>query len=340
MRWLMPVPNAFSTASFAAKRAAMCSYCRRLRRQYSSSRSVNSVSCRCSSSSTSRRSRSTPTASMPTRTFSSARRSVATGLDHVDQVLDREERDDLLGLQGALELTGVDLRHDLVELLGSLGRDDLVRIRELVVRDAALDVVAEIRGLDLHAGALLDAEQDVEQVDRLGSEVVHQRGFGRHLVVVQRESLDHGLLYGTVHIGHAMYLLLLGNSLRSDTNPAPVGRSKGLPNSDLGGYPAVHGEQRARDVTGAGARQEDGRLSDLLHRGEALLRDLLGDPLAAVLLHQAGDHVGRREAREHGVDADPEARELDSAAAGEGVDGALGCGVVGLVGPAPLAHHR
>jgi hypothetical protein len=105
-------------------------------------------------------------------------------------------------LQLAREIGRIGLGHHLVQLLGAGLADDLVLVRELVVGDAALDVLAEVRGLDLDAGALLDPEQDVEQVDRLGAEIVHQRRLGGHLVVVERKRLDHRFLHRTVDVRH------------------------------------------------------------------------------------------------------------------------------------------
>src|SRR5437588_5527246 len=93
----MPVPNAFSTASLAANRAAMWSYELGRRRQYSSSAGVNTSSRTRASSLARRATRATATMSTPVRTRGLAGRGTCTLLHEVGQVLDREVVDDLLG---------------------------------------------------------------------------------------------------------------------------------------------------------------------------------------------------------------------------------------------------
>src|SRR5918992_4465233 len=95
-----------------------------------------------SSSLTKRVTRSTPTMSTPTR----IRRlgGACTLRDQIGQVLHREVVDDLFGLQLAAKLIRIDLRHDRLQLLEALVGDDLVLVAELVVGDAALDVLSEV----------------------------------------------------------------------------------------------------------------------------------------------------------------------------------------------------
>src|SRR5437868_3239946 len=93
---------------------------------------------------TRRATRPTPTMSTPTRSRRSGTCRPSPLLHHVGQVLDREQLDHVLRVQGAALLVLVDLGHDLLELLEALLADDLVLVAELVVRDAALDVLGEV----------------------------------------------------------------------------------------------------------------------------------------------------------------------------------------------------
>src|SRR5262249_23111469 len=68
--------------------------------------------------------------------------------DHVGQVLDREVHDHFLGRELVFVLVRVDLRHHRREVLEALARD-VAAGAELLLRDAALDLVAEVGGLDL-----------------------------------------------------------------------------------------------------------------------------------------------------------------------------------------------
>src|SRR2546426_9089446 len=92
-----------------------------------------------------------------------------TGSDEVGQVLHGEEPDHPLRLKVTRERVRVDLWHHLLELSQTGLGDDALGVTELVVRDAALNVLADVGGLDLDARGPLDPEQHVEQVDRLGS---------------------------------------------------------------------------------------------------------------------------------------------------------------------------
>src|SRR4051812_24708338 len=152
--------------------------------------------------------RSTATTSIPTR--SSGGGESGTLGDQIGEVLDAEQVDHTLGRQGAQQRGGIDLRHDRLQVGEARLGDDLALIAELVVGEAALDVLGEIGGVDLHAGAALDSEQHVEQVDRLRAELVGQRGVGRCLVGLERECLAHGFTDGEVDVGLVHRVLLRG----------------------------------------------------------------------------------------------------------------------------------
>src|SRR5207248_43934 len=108
-------PIAFITASLAAKRAARCSSGRLARRQYSSSRGVNMLSSAPAFSASSRSSRATETRSMPVCTCCSASGDGDPLCQRVDQVVDGEQLDDVLGPQLAAQGVRVDLRHRALE---------------------------------------------------------------------------------------------------------------------------------------------------------------------------------------------------------------------------------
>src|SRR3954454_5113426 len=110
------------------------------------------------------------------------------------------------------------------------------------------------------------------------------------------------------------------------------------PGRERRGGPAVDDHERSGHVTGVAAREEHDQVRDVFDAAERLERNLLEDPLAAVLRDDALDELRRDEARKDGVDPDAEAGELERAAAGERVDGALRRRVVRLAEPAALAH--
>src|SRR6266851_5292958 len=193
MRSARPVPNAFNTASLAAKRAARCSYGRRAPEHAASSRAVNRV-CRIPGFSAARRStRSAPTRSTPTRICKSGDFRRRALRDHADQVLDGEQAHDLARLELASQLVGIELWHHLLEVGQSDRVDDARLIAKLLIWDATLDIGPKIRRLDLDPQFALEPEQDVEQIDGLGAQVTEQCGVGCHFVFFDAQRGNNGL---------------------------------------------------------------------------------------------------------------------------------------------------
>src|SRR6266511_3076847 len=117
--------------------------------------------------------RSTFVISTPTRMHSLA--GTGTLGDHILQVLDGKQAHDLLRLQLAGQRVRVNLRHDLLELGQTRRSDRAILIAELVVRNPPLDVSAEVGSLDLYSQLPLEAEQNIQQIDRLSAQITEQR---------------------------------------------------------------------------------------------------------------------------------------------------------------------
>ena len=77
---------------------------------------------------------------------------------------------------------------------------------------------------DLHAELLLEAHDELDQVQRIGVEVFDERGLGRDLLLVNAELLDDDLLesFEGGSVGHAFWLLhpMAGNASENAVHEA------------------------------------------------------------------------------------------------------------------------
>ena len=113
-------------------------------------------------------------------------------LDEPDDRLDGEDLADVPDLRVRLELREIRVREAGLQGGDPLGRHPPV-LHELGI---LLDVLGEEFPLrDLEAERLLEPEDDVKEVDRLGPEVARQRRVGRDLIVIHREGLHQNALH-------------------------------------------------------------------------------------------------------------------------------------------------
>src|SRR5262249_45505034 len=127
------------------------------------------------------------------------RSALQLSLDEVHQTLDGEELRELRDLRIALEIAEVDVRHALLEERETLGADlavlDQARVGHQVLGEelALLDLEWLLRRREL----LLEAEHDVEIVNRLRAEIAGEGGVERHFLGIDAQ----GVLEYFGHVG-------------------------------------------------------------------------------------------------------------------------------------------
>src|SRR3954452_1444466 len=112
-------------------------------------------------------------------------------LDEVAHVLDGELFAEVLHAGVSFESGQVGKRHALLELRHAggvyLAIFDVLGIGEDVFRE-------QLTALDLDSERFLEAEHDIEEVDRLGAEVTLERGNWLYFVLIDAERIDQRFL--------------------------------------------------------------------------------------------------------------------------------------------------
>ena len=96
--------------------------------------------------------------------------------------------------------------------------------------------------------------------------------------------------------------------------------------------PAIHVQNLPRDVVRVTRTEKPNRVRHVLRLAIPAQENAGLDLVARQFPHRAG-HLGLDDSRRHGVHRDAPRRDLDGQRAGEGVDGALACGVIRLPPP-------